>query len=69
MRPDGLFAISYSNRCFPIKAVRIWRALDMAGQARLIRMYIERSGFSAVETVVLADGNRGDPPIVVTGTK
>ena len=68
LRAGGLFAVSYSNRCFPTKAVRIWRALDMAGQARLIRLYMERSGFAAVKTEVLADGSTGDPLIVVAGT-
>jgi SAM-dependent methyltransferase len=67
LRPGGLFTVSYSNRCFPTKAVQIWRALDMAGQAQLIRLYMERSGFAAVETEVLADGGTGDPLIVVTG--
>lgn len=66
LRPGGVFAISYSNRCFPTKAVRIWRSLDMAGQARLIRLYMQSSGFDAVETEVLADGSTGDPLIVVT---
>ncbi len=69
LRPGGCFAISYSNRCFPTKAVRIWRALDMAGQARLIRLYLEQSGFEAVETTVLADGSVGDPLVVVTGSR
>ena len=67
LRPGGIFAVSYSNRCFPTKAVRIWRALDMAGQARLIGHYLEQSGFNAIETEVLADGRAGDPLIVVTG--
>jgi SAM-dependent methyltransferase len=67
LRPGGLFAVSYSNRCFPTKAVRIWRALDMAGQARLIRLYMEQSGFRAVEALVLADGSAGDPLVVVAG--
>lgn len=69
LRPGGLFAISYSNRCFPTKAVRIWRALDVAGQARLIRLYLERSGFATAEATVLADGSMGDPLVVVTGTR
>lgn len=69
LRVGGRFAVSYSNRCFPTKAVRIWRALDMTDQAQLIRFYLERSGFSAVETEVLADGSTGDPLVVVTGVK
>ena len=67
LRPGGNFAVSYSNRCFPTKAVAIWRSLDMAGQARLIALYMERAGFASVDTRVLADGSRGDPLVVVTG--
>jgi hypothetical protein len=66
LRPSGSFAVSYSNRCFPTKAVKIWRALDMAGQASLIRLYMETAGFGSVETQVLADGSAGDPLVVVT---
>jgi SAM-dependent methyltransferase len=67
LRPGGAFAVSYSNRCFPTKAVAIWRALDMTGQAKLIALYLERAGFDTIETRVLADGSRSDPLVVVTG--
>ncbi|GGE94637.1 class I SAM-dependent methyltransferase [Sphingomonas prati] len=68
LRPGGRFVVSFSNRCFPTKAVRIWQALDMGGQAELIALYMARGGFSASEQVVLADGRAGDPLVVVTGT-
>jgi SAM-dependent methyltransferase len=67
LRPGAPFAVSYSNRCFPTKAIAIWRALDMSDQAGLIRLYMERAGFDTVETRVLADGARSDPLVVVTG--
>lgn len=67
LRPGAPFAVSYSNRCFPTKAVAIWRALDMGDQAKLIALYGERAGFDAIETRVLADGSRSDPLVVVTG--
>lgn len=67
LRPGGTFSVSYSNRCFPTKAVAIWRALDMPGQAKLIALYLERAGFAEVDTRVLADGRRSDPLVVVTG--
>ena len=67
MRPGGLFAVSYSNRCFLTKAVRIWRALNMAGQASLIQTYMQAASFDIVEPLVLADGSAGDPLVVVTG--
>jgi SAM-dependent methyltransferase len=65
--PDGPFIASYSNRCFPTKAVAIWRALSMEDQALLITNYMNRSGFHDVEAHVLADGSSGDPLVTVTG--
>ena len=67
LRASAPFAVSFSNRCFPTKAVAIWRALDGNGHAELVRIYLERTGFSSVKVTVLADGRRGDPLTVVTG--
>ena len=67
LRPGAPFAVSFSNRCFPTKAVAVWRALDDRGRARLVRLYMERSGFSDVEAGVLADGVSSDPLVVATG--
>jgi hypothetical protein len=65
--PDGPFIVSYSNRCFPTKAVAIWRTLSMKDQASLISNYMNRSGFHDVEAHVLADGSSGDPLVMVIG--
>ncbi len=67
LKPGGVAIASFSNRCFPTKAVAIWRALDMNGQAALIRLYLERAGFHDVQTHLLADGRSGDPLIAVEG--
>lgn len=67
LRPGGLVVASYSNRCFPTKAVAVWRALDMQGQAQLIRLYLDKAGFGEVNAHVLADGRSGDPLIAVVG--
>jgi len=67
LAPGAPFVVSYSNRCFPTKAVAVWRSLDMGGQAALIRHYMERAGFTPIETLVLADGTRGDPLVAVIG--
>ena len=64
---DGPFIVSFSNRCFPTKAVAIWRALDIDGHEALVKLYLERAGFSAVQVDVLANGQAGDPLIAVTG--
>ncbi len=67
LRAGSPFVVSFSNRCFPTKAVAIWRSLDTAGQARLVRLYLDRAGFTDVEAAVLADGRRSDPLVAVTG--
>lgn len=65
LRPGGVIVVSYSNRCFPTKAVAIWRHLDVQGQAALIRLYCEKAGFSDIRALILADGRSGDPLIIV----
>jgi SAM-dependent methyltransferase len=36
--------ISFSNRCFPSKAVAIWHQLDDPGHMRLVESYLEEAG-------------------------
>lgn len=61
------FVVSFSNRCFPTKAVAIWRALDTNGHAALVRLYLQRAGFTDVAIEVLADGSASDPLIAIIG--
>lgn len=69
LRPGAPFIVTFSNRCFPTKAVAIWRSLDARGHASLVRLYLERAGFRDVDTEVLRDGSKGDPLIAVTGRR
>ncbi|TPG51981.1 class I SAM-dependent methyltransferase [Sphingomonas glacialis] len=61
------FVVSFSNRCFPTKAVAIWRSLDANGHAALVRLYLQRAGFAKVAFEVLANGSASDPLIAVIG--
>lgn len=67
LRPGSPFIVTYSNRCFPTKAVAIWRSLDFRNHASLIHLYFSGSGFSGIEVQVLANGMGGDPLVAVTG--
>jgi hypothetical protein len=67
LRSGGPFIVSFSNRCFPTKAVAIWRELDIRGHARLVHIYLERAGFAAIEGRILADGIHSDPLIAIVG--
>ena len=58
LRPGGAVAITFSNRCFPTKAVAIWQALDGAGQRALVSLYLDRAGFASVEAHELTSAER-----------
>lgn len=61
------FIVSFSNRCFPTKAVEVWRALDINGHAALVKLYLERAGFTDIQVGLLADGRTSDPLVAATG--
>ena len=61
LRAGAPLVITYSNRCFPTKAVAIWQALDAAGHGTLIRRYLEDAGnWTDIEWLDRSPG-RGDP--------
>ncbi len=69
LRPGGVVAIAFSNRCVPTKAVAIWQALDGRDQCGLVELYLRRAGFPAVEARELAPPGRwnSDPLWAVVG--
>jgi SAM-dependent methyltransferase len=67
LKPGGPLIVSFSNRCFPTKAVAIWQALDNPGHVRLVELYLRGSGFAEIETKTLCDGLASDPMTVVVG--
>ena len=67
LKPGAPLVVSFSNRCFPTKAVAIWMRLDDRGHAALVELYLNSAGFNNVEVQVLADGSRCDPMYAVIG--
>jgi SAM-dependent methyltransferase len=67
LRPGGPVVVSFSNRCFPTKAVAIWRAGGDDAHRRLVREYLERTGFTAVSEEAPATSD--DPLFVVWGRR
>lgn len=67
LRPGAPLVISYSNRCFPTKAVTVWRAIGPGGHAQLIDLYLRRAGFAQVVHHQLVDGRTSDPLSVCVG--
>ena len=66
LRPGAPLVVTFSNRCFPTKAVAIWRALDGAGQQRLMALAMRDAGFAATEQGASVP-RRGDPIWAVIG--
>jgi SAM-dependent methyltransferase len=67
LKPGAPLIVSFSNRCFPTKAVAVWLRLNDAGHAALVRLYLEAAGFSEIETHVLSEGSGCDPMYAVVG--
>lgn len=44
LRPGAPLVVTFSNRCFPTKAIAIWQSLDDAGHGRLIERYLLDAG-------------------------
>ena len=66
LRPGAPFVVSFSNRCFPTKAVAIWQALPGSEQQRLVGAYMRAAGFSHV-TEQASTPPPGDPLWTVIG--
>ncbi|HEY2707818.1 MAG TPA: methyltransferase domain-containing protein [Caulobacteraceae bacterium] len=67
LKAGAPIVLSFSNRCFPTKAMSIWLRTDDRTHAALVELYLQAAGFSDIEINVLADGRTCDPLIAVTG--
>ncbi len=63
LRPDGVVVLTFSNRCFPTKAVRGWLATDEDGRVAIVRAYLERAGFKGVTTALRTKRRLGRDPL------
>jgi ubiquinone/menaquinone biosynthesis C-methylase UbiE len=61
LRPGGRFVVTFSNRCFPTKAIRGWLSTDDDGHVQIVNAYFALSGgFGGVRAHRRA-GRGGDP--------
>ena len=68
-RPGGRALITFSNRCFPTKAVAVWSATGDEDHARLVAAYLREAGWDEVRAEDRSPGRRSDPLYAVVGTK
>lgn len=73
LRPGGQVVITFSNRCFPTKAIRGWLETDDDGRCAIVIDYLRRAGGFDEPQLSLrtpaAPGYRGDPLYAVTATR
>ena len=62
LRAGAPFVVTFSNRCFPTKAVAIWQALEGAEQQSLVALYMQRAGFTSLDVSEVIPA-RGDPAL------
>ncbi len=64
LRPGAPVVITFSNRCFPTKAVAAWRMLDDAGHVSLVEGYLRAAGtWTDVEALDRSPGSPGTDPL------
>ncbi|WP_448615270.1 class I SAM-dependent methyltransferase [Modestobacter sp. URMC 112] len=69
LRPGGPVAVTYSNRCFPTKAVRGWLATDDEQHGLVVAELLRRAGrFSEPVVQLRTAPGVGDPLYAVTAT-
>lgn len=62
LRPGGVFVCTFSNRCFPTKAIRGWLSTDDRGRAAIVSTYFEQTeGFDEPVVQHRNPGAPGDP--------
>jgi len=61
LRPGAPFVVTFSNRCFPTKAVAAWQTLDDRGHAALVAGYGRTAGGFGPPEVRAYTPRRGDP--------
>ena len=70
LRPGGTLAVTYSNRCFPTKAVRGWLLTDDEQHGTVVAELVRRAGVVTEPEVSLRPRpRRGDPLWAVVAAK
>lgn len=70
LRPGGRFICTFSNRCFPTKAIRGWLEATEAERLHIVSRYFELGGgFGPPIAQLRNDGAVGDPLYAVWATR
>ena len=69
LRPGGVFVCTFSNRCFPSKAIRGWLSTDDRGRCTIVGAYFDLTPRFDAPTISRRNpGAAGDPLYAVWAT-
>jgi SAM-dependent methyltransferase len=69
LAPGGMFVCTFSNRCFPTKAIHGWLATDDDGHCRIVADYFRiAGGFDVGKVALCTPPGVGDPLYAVWAT-
>ncbi len=68
-RPGGIVVCTFSNRCFPTKAVRGWLSIDEGSRVSIVQQFFETTiKYARIKTALRTPPNtHGDPLYAVWG--
>jgi SAM-dependent methyltransferase len=70
LKPGAPFVVTFSNRCFPTKAVNLWLHTDDQAHAQIVALYFLASGqFTGIAHQDRSPGLQFDPLYAVWGKK
>jgi SAM-dependent methyltransferase len=73
LTPNAPIVITFSNRCFPTKAVAVWQSLSDEDHGRLVAYYLTETGaFDRIQILDRSDRasvRRSDPLFAVAGRR
>ena len=70
LRPGAPFVVTFSNRCFPTKAIRGWLSTDDEGHCAIVATYFELTeGFDTPVAQLRNPGARTDPLYAVVARR
>ena len=73
LRPGAPLVVTFSNRCFPTKAVAVWHALDDARRGELVTAFFRAAGRGLWTPAEVLDrspaSGRGDPLYAVVARR
>lgn len=68
LKPQAPLVITFSNRCFPAKAIKLWLVLDDGGHQQLVKHYlIEAGNWADIELLNRSPAPGSDPLYAVIG--